>query len=107
MDILHLKKDEIKEMDIIEKSEALEYSFSTYNKRRVDLLIKAMSGKGKKGSQGRDDQGRAIPNVGDKMIWTHPKIQEYIDENKENEAEIKQALLNKTSYIPEYQKKEV
>jgi hypothetical protein len=104
MDILHLKKDEIKEMDIIERSEALEYSVSTYNKRRVDLLIRAMAGKRKKG---RDSQGRAIQGVGDTMIWEHPKIQEFIDKNKENEAEIKQAIIDKVSYIPEYKKKEV
>jgi hypothetical protein len=104
MDILHLKKNEIKDMDVIELSKALEYSFTTYNNRRVDLLIRAMAGKGGKG---RDSQGRAIPDVGDKMIWEHPKIMEFIERNKESETEIKDALLHKTSYIPEYKKEEV
>jgi len=91
-------------MDIIELSKALEYCFLTYNNRRVDLLIKAMAGKG---GTTRDSQGRAIPGAGDSLMWEHPEIQNFIAKHKENEAEIKQALLHKTSYIPEFKKKEV
>lgn len=90
-----MNEKEIRKMEIIEYKRAFTYCWAAYNTRRVDLLIKAFSGEGGSGSGHRAMQGK-----GDKLLWDHPDIKNFINDNKSEEATIKDRLSNQMSYIP-------
>jgi len=89
-----MSEDEIRKMDFIEYKRATAYCWSILQTRRVDLMM-------------RDDKagsGRALKGRGSKLIWQHPKIKEFIENNKEDSETIKERLFNRMSYIPKFRK---